>query len=320
MLYIGVDIGGTNTVWGMVDANNNYLQEGSFLTQPETGADYFVLRLTEAIKENLKKLSDKYVLEGIGFAAPGANYYTGIIETAVNLNWGKVRFLEKIKKYFDVPIVFLNDANAAALGELNFGIAKDMKNFIVLTLGTGLGSGIIVNGNLLIGQSGLAGEVGHSVVEVNGRQCGCGKRGCLETYISAPGLKRTVFAMLCDFTQDSELRKIDYASLSSKTVVEFAAENDPIAIKALEYTGEILGRALSNMVTYFDPEAIILFGGLADAGELLMKPVRDNFEKYLLDAYKGKIKLLKSRLQNGRAAVLGACAFIKQEQSKKQVA
>lgn len=319
-LSIGVDIGGTNTAFGFVDSSNSCLFEDSFATKAEKGVDNFLGRLYNNIIQFTEKYKDNYNIEGIGISAPGINYLTGIIESAANLNWGRVNFSEKIKKYFDIPVVFLNDANAAALGEHQFGIARGMKNFIVITLGTGLGSGIIINSQLLYGQNSLAGEVGHSIIEVNGRNCHCGKRGCLETYISATGLKRTIFELLCNLNDDSELRKIDYNSITGEIISDLAKKSDPVALKAFDYTAEILGRALSNMVTYFNPEAIILSGGLTEAGELIMKPVNHYFEKYLLDMYKGKVKLLKSELQNGKAAVLGACGFVRQEIYRNKVA
>ena len=320
-LRIGIDIGGTNTVWGIVDSHDNYLFENSILTHAEEGADSFIRKLAEKIQNDYKKFSDKYDIEGIGIAAPSVNHITGIIEKAVNLHWGEVDFINKMKKYFDVRIVILNDANAAALGERSFGAAKGMNNFIIITLGTGLGSGIVVNGQLLYGENGLAGEIGHSVIEVNGRKCSCGKFGCLETYISATGIRRTVFNFLGYYDDESELRDITFNSLTSKKISELAQKSDPIAIKAYEFTGEVLARSLSNLVSLFNPEAIILFGGLADSGDLLLKPLEHYMDKYLLDLYKGKIKILKSELQNGKAAILGACSFVKEviEKNKAQL-
>ncbi len=319
-ISIGIDIGGTNTVLGFVDSGNNYLFEKSFATQAEKGIDNLLERLNKNIRHYSERFTGKYNIEGIGISAPGVNYLTGVIETAANLNWGRVNLSEKVKKYFDVPVVFLNDANAAALGEQQFGIAAGMKNFIVLTLGTGVGSGIVVNGQLLYGQNGLAGEVGHSIIELNGRKCHCGKRGCLETYISANGLKRTVFELLCELSDKSELRDIDYNSLTGEKITKAALNKDPVALKAFDYTADILGNALSNMVSYFNPEAIILFGGLVEADNLIMKPVQNYFEKYVLSIYRDKIKILKSGLQNGKAAVLGACSFVRQEIYENKVA
>ncbi|HKJ81742.1 MAG TPA: ROK family protein, partial [Ignavibacteriaceae bacterium] len=273
---------------------------------------------SEKIQNDLKKFSDKYNLKGIGIAAPSVNHLTGVIEKAVNLHWGEVDFINKMKKYFDTHIVIMNDANAAALGEGSFGAAKGMNNFISITLGTGLGSGIVVNGQLLYGENGLAGEIGHSIIEPNGRKCGCGKFGCLETYISATGLKRTVFNFLSYYDDASELRDISYNSMTSKRISELAQKNDAIAVKAYEYTGDVLARSLSNLVSLFNPEAIILFGGLADSGDLLLKPLEHYMDKYLLDLYKGKIKILKSELQNGKAAILGVCSFVKETIGKNK--
>ncbi len=193
-----------------------------------------------------------------------------------------------------------------------------MNNFIVITLGTGLGIGIVVNGQLLYGENGLAGEIGHSIIEVNGRKCNCGKLGCLETYISATGLKRTVFNFLSYYDDASELRDISYNTMTSKRISELAQKNDAIAIKAYEYTGDVLARSLSNLVSLFNPEAIILFGGLADSGDLLLKPIEYYMDKYLLDLYKGKIKILKSELQNGKAAILGACSYVTEVMEKNK--
>ena len=311
-IVIGVDIGGTNTNIGIVDLNNNILFEESFLTKADQGADKFSGRLAKKINGTYSKYKSRFSLEGIGIAAPGANYQSGIIESPANLKWGNVKFIELMKKHFQVPIALINDANAAALGEHQFGSAKGMNNFIVLTLGTGLGAGIVVNGNLLYGENGYAGELGHAIIEKNGRQCNCGKHGCLETYVSASGIKRTVFDLLCSSNDPSELRHMDFDNITSKMIGELGIKNDPIAVKAFNYTGEILGIALSNLVTFFDPKAIILCGGLVEADELLLKPTYSTFEKYLLNIYKGKVKIIKSRMMNGKSAVLGACSFVRE--------
>ncbi len=311
-LLVGVDIGGTNTAIGIMDVNNKILFEDSFFTLPENGVDDFFNRLTNIIKKEYEKFKPNYLLGGIGLAAPSANYLSGAIESPANLKWGNVNLIEIMKKHFDVPVVILNDANAAALGEHNFGAAKYMKNFIVLTLGTGLGSGIFVDGHLLHGENGLAGELGHTIIDPDGRQCTCGRKGCLETYVSAIGIKRSVFHFLCNSDDKGELRNISYNDLTSKKISELARAHDPLAIKAFNYTGEIFGKALANVVTYYNPEAIILFGGLADSDDLLIDPTSFFFDKYLLNIYKGKVRILKSELQNGKAAVLGACSFARE--------
>jgi len=309
-IVVGVDIGGTNTALGIMDSNNKILFEDSFFTLPENGVEDFFFRLANIIKKEYINLSQSYILAGIGLAAPSANYLNGTIESPANLKWGNVNLIEMMKKYFDLPVAILNDANAAALGEHAFGAARYMKNFIVLTLGTGLGSGIFIDGHLLHGENGLAGELGHTIIDPEGRQCTCGRKGCLETYVSAIGIKRSVFHFLCNSDEKGELRNISYNELTSKKISELARSHDPIAIKAFNYTGEIFGKALANVVTYFNPEAIILFGGLADSDDLLSDPTKFYFEKYLLNIYKDKVKILKSELQNGKAAVLGACFFV----------
>jgi glucokinase len=315
-IVCGVDIGGTNTTLGIVDFNNNILFEESFLTKPDQGAETYSRRLSRHINGAYSKYKSRFILEGIGIAAPGANYQNGIIESPANLKWGDVKFIKLMKEHFRVPITLINDANAAALGEHQFGSAKGMNNFIVLTLGTGLGTGIVVNGHLLYGENGYAGELGHAIIEKNGRQCNCGKHGCLETYVSASGIKRTVFNLLCSSNDPSELRHLDFENITSKMIGELGVKNDPIAVKAFNYTGEILGIALSNLVTFFDPKAIILCGGLVEADELLLKPTFTTFEKYLLNIYKGKVKIIKSGMMNGKSAVLGACSFIKENISE----
>ncbi len=318
-IVVGVDIGGTNTVLGIVDLENRIIFETSFKTLPQNGVEDFFYRLSNIIKNEYSVLEESYIISAIGIAAPSANFRTGMIESPANLKWGNVDLIEKIKKYFDLPIAVINDANAAAIGEHIFGIARNMKNFIVLTLGTGLGSGIFIEGNLLQGENGLAGELGHTIIDPDGRQCTCGRKGCLETYVSAIGIKRSVFNFLCNSDDNSELRNISYNDLTGKKISELASKNDPIAIKSFNYTGEVFGKALANVVSYFNPEAIILFGGLADSDGLLMEPTNFYFEKNLLNVYKGKVKILKSQLQNGKAAVLGACSFAREIIAKNSI-
>ena len=315
-MVVGVDIGGTNTAFGIVDFSNNILFENSFKTYPEKGVDNFFERLVTIIKEACTRLENKYVLSGIGLAAPGANYLKGTIESSVNLKWENINVSKLIKKYFNVPVVVMNDADAAAMGEHALGAAQKMKNFIVLTLGTGLGSGIFVDGQLMRGENGLAGELGHIIVEQGGRECTCGRNGCLETYVSAGGIRRSVSYFLSSSGLESELKDISFNELTSRKVCELALKNDPVALEVFNYTGKILGKALANVVTVFNPEAIILFGGLADSDELLLNPTNYYFEKNLLSFYKGKVRILKSGLQNGKAAVLGACEFVKETMVK----
>jgi glucokinase len=226
------------------------------------------------------------------------------------LGWGNyVDFITEFKKYFDVPTVLTNDANAAAIGEKVFGGAKDMNDFIVFTLGTGLGSGLMVNGKIVYGYSGFAGELGHITVNPKGRYCACGRRGCLETYVSATGIKRTVYKLLADYTQDSVLRGVSYDDLNAKMITEAAANNDFIAIKAFKYTGEILGLKLADTVAHTSPQAIFLFGGLVNAGKYLFDPAIKNMEKTMFKAFRGTVELLPSSLMDKNAAVLGAAAL-----------
>ncbi|MDO8549386.1 MAG: ROK family protein [Ignavibacteria bacterium] len=306
----GIDIGGTNTVFGFIKENGDSLFSSSIPTNSNEDARKFIIRLTGEIKDSYKVYADNYTLTGIGIAAPSANHFNGTIETPSNLKWGKVNFVTMIKEYFEVPVAITNDANAAALGEYEFGLGKGLKNFIVITLGSGLGSGIIINGNLLYSESGLAGEFGHTIVKPNGRYCNCGRAGCLETYASANGIRRTVFDLIARYTQPSELRNISFNQMTGEIISDLAIKGDPIAIKAFHYTGEILGKALANLATSFVPEAIILFGGLVDSGELLLEPTRNHFENNLLNIHKGKVRILKSTIGNGMAAVLGASSLI----------
>lgn len=310
-IKIGVDIGGTNTVFGIVDKIGNILSVNSMPTQGHKNVETFVKKLSEKIKNEISKLNFEYELKGIGIGAPNGNINKGTIEFAPNLNWGEiVPLADLIKKQFNIPVKLTNDANAAAMGEMLYGGAKNMQNFIFITLGTGLGSGIVANGKLIYGHDGFAGEMGHVTVIENGRQCGCGRKGCLETYASATGINRTVFELLANKTSESSLRNIPFSELSSKIIYDKALDGDKIAIEAFDFTAKILGKALSNAVTYFSPEAIFFFGGLANAKELLLEPVKKYMEENLMKIYKNKILILPSKIKEGDAAILGASAII----------
>ena len=315
-VVLGIDIGGTNTVFGFIDNDGKSIAESSILTQPQESAENLFSRLHEAAEELWKGLSDNYNLVGIGIGAPNANYYKGTVEQPPNLNWGTVNVLEILKKYYDVPAAITNDANAAAIGEMKFGAAKGMRDFIVITLGTGLGSGIVAGGDLLYGHDGFAGEIGHVNVIPGGRICGCGRKGCLEAYASATGIKRTVFELMCDRTVDSELRDVSFNEMTSKMIYDAAVKGDPIALEAFELTGKILGSELADTVAHNSPEAIILFGGLANAGDLILKPVKKYMEENLLGIFKNKVKILQSNLTEGNTAILGASALIWNELDK----
>lgn len=314
---LGIDIGGTNTVFGFVDRNGKYITGSSVPTNAEEPAEQLFKRLFQKVDVVLKEISGKYDFVGIGIGAPNANYYKGTVELPPNLKWGTVNVLEIVKKYYNIPSAITNDANAAAIGEMLFGSAKGLKDFIIITLGTGLGSGIVVNGELIYGHDGFAGELGHVIVIPDGRECGCGRKGCLETYASASGIRRTVFELLCNLTTASILRDIPFNDLTSKAIYDAAVKNDPIAIAAFNVTGETLGRSLANYVTHTSPEAIILFGGLAASGKYILDPTLKSMESNMLNIFKNKVKILISNIESGNAAVLGAAALIWNELQKK---
>ncbi|MBI9070367.1 MAG: ROK family protein [Melioribacteraceae bacterium] len=309
-VVLGIDIGGTNTVFGLVDRNGNILTSDSIPTTGDDSAESFFERVFKSFNEKFELVKDKYELKGIGIGAPNANYYKGTIEHAPNLAWGFVNVLDIIKQYTDLPAVLTNDANAAALGEMKFGAAKNMKHFIQITLGTGLGSGIVVNGDLVYGHDGFAGEMGHVRIDKNNRVCGCGRKGCLETVASATGIKRTVYELLAKMNDKSSLRDIPFNKLTSKNIHEAAVKGDVVALEAFEYTGKVLGKAISDATAYFSPEAVILFGGLANAGDMIFEPVKRHMEKNMMDLFKNKVQVLMSGLPSGDAAILGASALI----------
>ena len=315
---IGIDIGGTNTVFGFVDKEGKLVYESSILTNSYEKAELLFDRLFKKINEDFNDYSSDYELVGIGIGAPNANYYKGTVENPPNLQWGMVKVIEIVKNYSELPAAITNDANAAAIGEMKFGAAKGMKDFIVITLGTGLGSGIVSNGVLIYGSDGFAGEIGHTIYDPNGRQCGCGRKGCLETYASASGIRRTVFEILCNSNKPSELRSISFNDLNSKIIFDAAIRGDQIALDAFDYTGKVLGSQLANSVAYTSPEAIILFGGLAASGDLIFKPTQKYMEENLLSIFKNKVKLLPSKLLKGNTAVMGAAALIWNELEKTQ--
>jgi glucokinase len=309
----GVDIGGTNTVFGLVDKTGKVVSEGRLKTTDYPKVEDFVKALAAGINKLLAGQKDTELL-GIGLGAPDANYHRGTIEHAPNLVWkGIIPLADLIKKEINVPVVLTNDANAAAMGEMVFGGAKGMKDFVVLTLGTGLGSGIVVDGKMVYGHTGFAGEVGHMIVVPNGRECGCGRHGCLETYASATGLVKTVSLMLSEMRDESILRDIPPSELTSKQVAEAAAKKDPVAVKAMEYTAEMLGFGIINSIVFTSPEAIFLFGGLAQAGEMLFAPVRKYLERHNYVLFKDTVKILPSGIPESNGAVMGAAALILNE-------
>lgn len=314
---IGIDIGGTNTVMGLVDKDGKVIDQKSIPTDTQPDYKIYMDALCDAVKVLIADNDQDLEIMGIGLGAPNGNYYNGTIEFAPNLNFeGVVPVVDYIKSKFDYPhIVLTNDANAAAIGEMIYGGAKGMKDFIMITLGTGVGSGIVVNGEMVYGHDGFAGEIGHTIVDPNGRDCGCGRKGCLETYTSAPGIKRTVFELLSSMIEPSVLRSVSYDDLHAKMIDEEARKGDVIALEAFEYTGEVLGLKLADACAHTSPEAIFLFGGLAQAGELIFEPVKKYMEEHMLNIYKDKVKVLPSQLPPGEAAVLGSSALVWKEMS-----
>jgi len=310
-LVLGIDIGGTKTSFGFVDREGTLIGATSMPTEAHDSAETFVTRLHHRIEEIREDLLSPHHLCGIGIGAPNANYYRGTIEKAVNLNWGdSVDFVGLIQRYYDLPVVITNDAKAATIGEMIFGNARGMKHFLVITLGTGLGSGIVVDGRLLYGYSGFAGELGHTVVDPAGRQCECGKRGCLETYVSATGLVRTTLMLLAERCDPSPLRAMSYEEMTARRIFELAAKGDIIALEAFDRTARILGLKLADAVAHTSPEAIFLTGGMAMAGDLLLKPTQQYMDDSLFGVYRGTVKLMLSGMEPGKSAILGAAALI----------
>lgn len=308
---VGIDIGGTNTVFGIVDARGNVIASNSIKTGKHANIEDYIAELKVALNKLIEAHDAQDKIHGIGVGALNSNYFTGTIEYATNLPWkGVVPLAKLLTEAFGVPVAVTNDANAAAIGEMTYGAARGMKDFIMITLGTGVGSGIVVNGQLVYGHDGFAGELGHVIVKPsNGRMCGCGRTGCLETYCSATGVARTAREFLEIRTDPSRLRDLPIEEITSKDVYDAAIAGDKLAREIFQYTGEIMGRAFANFVAFSSPEAIILFGGLARAGELLMKPIKESMDRNMLNMFKGKTKLLLSELKESDAAVLGASAL-----------
>ncbi|MBF1379846.1 MAG: ROK family protein [Porphyromonas sp.] len=307
---IGVDLGGTNTVFGIVDARGNVVVNASIKTAVHNEIELYLDDLVVGLNMLIEQVGGKDKIRGIGVGAPNGNYFNGSIEFAPNLPWkGKIPLAQMLQERIGIPVALTNDANAAAIGEMTYGAARGMKDFIVITLGTGVGSGIVVGGQLVYGHDGFAGELGHMIVRRNGRMCGCGRQGCLETYTSATGVARTAREYLSIRSDESLLRSVDVESITSKDVYDAAMQGDALALEIFEATGAILGESFADFVTFSSPEAIILFGGLTKSGDLLMNPIKHHMEKNLLPIYKGKTKLLFSQLKESDAAVLGASAL-----------
>ncbi len=326
-LAFGIDIGGINTAFGLVDHEGEIYGEGgiktaSFPNYDDYGA--YIDTLASAMQTLLDSLDFKYQLIGIGIGAPNASFHSGCIEQPANLwkyqanNVG----LNEEDRIFNIVndlaarfpqvenVAVTNDANAATIGEMIFGNARGMRDFIMITLGTGLGSGFVSNGSMIYGHDGFAGEFGHVIVMPNGRQCGCGRKGCLETYVSATGIKRTAFELMSTTTIPSSLRDVPFSEFDALLISQAAKNNDPLALEIFRYTGEVLGRAFADICTITSPEAIILFGGLAKAGELIFEPTKRYMEENMLFTFRNKVKLLPSGIQDKNTAVIGASALV----------
>ena len=312
-IVAGIDIGGTNTKYGLVTEFGKILKHDSVPTDEFATAEKFALSLSKIILSEAEKIKGGE-LQGVGIGSPNGNYYSGTVEFAPNLRWKGIIPLAKL--FMDathLPAVLTNDAKAAAMGEMIFGAAKSMKHFYFITLGTGLGSGIVVDGNLVYGHDGFAGELGHTIVFENGRDCGCGRNGCLEQYCSATGITRTYLELI---SQSGRKLRIAPDQVDSKFVFGKYQKREKEAIEAFEYTGHILGIALANACCYTSPQAIFLFGGLTQSGEAIFKPVKKSFRKNILKIYKGKTKILPSSLPESEAAILGSASLIWNELKK----
>lgn len=307
---VGIDIGGTNTVFGIVDARGHILYSDGIRTKDYPNIDNYVEVLSARLNKLIDSVGGPERIKGIGVGAPNANYYSGKIELAPNLPWkGIIPLADLLRNKLGIPVALTNDANAAALGEMTYGVARGMKDFIMITLGTGVGSGIVVNGQLVYGHDGFAGELGHVIVRRGGRLCGCGRRGCLETYCSATGIVRTVHEVLSSTDEPSLLRNIPLDKVTSKDIFDAAEAGDKLALDIFHFTGTVLGEAFADFIAFSSPEAIILFGGLAKAGDYILKPIREAMDANVMNIYKGKTRLLVSELKDSDAAILGASAL-----------
>ena len=307
---IGLDLGGTNSVFGIVDARGNIVATTAIKTQAYPDFDDYVKASVDALMPIIDTVGGIEKIKALGIGAPNGNYYNGTIEYAANLVWqGVVPIAKKFEEALGIPVIVTNDANAAAVGEFTYGVARGKKNFIMITLGTGVGSGIYINGQLVLGCDGLAGELGHLTVIPGGRTCGCGRKGCLETYCSATGVARTAREILEKSTEPSLLRDLKPEDITSLDVSIAAGKGDKIANEIFEFTGKMLGEACADFAAFSSPEAFIFFGGLVKAGDLIMNPIKKGYDDHVLNIFKGKAQFLISGLDGASAAGLGASAI-----------
>ena len=308
---VGIDVGGQTSKIGVVDARGTVLAQTVIRTDTHDTVEPYIAELSAAVKRVIAEAGVEGKVRGIGVGAPNGNYYTGTIENAPNLVWGRqrVEFAKLLSEAMEgLPVALTNDANAAAVGEMTYGAARGMKNFIMITLGTGVGSGIVINGEVVYGHDGFAGELGHTIaVRGNGRTCGCGRSGCLEAYCSAMGVARTAREWLELSDEPSLLRGLD--TIASKDVYDAAKEGDKLALKVFEFTGKILGRSLADFIAFSAPEALVLFGGLARAKEFLTEPILESMNANVLSLWRNKVELVYSQLKESDAAILGASAL-----------
>lgn len=293
-----------------MDAHGKCVRKKDFSTSANKNIEEYLSKLVFAIHDICKIDTEEVHPLGIGIAAPAAQHRAGVIQNPANLLWGTIDIATLLKQYFDVPVAIINDSNAVALGEMKYGLAQDMENFIAITLGTGLGAGVVINRKLVNGENGFAGELGHIIVEPNGRKCGCKRRGCVETYVSATGACRTAFELMANELEASKLREQPFKELTAKKLYDYAVSGDTLALRAFEITGEIFGKMLANTVVSFDPEAIILSGGLIHAGEILLKPTLKSFNNNVLSSLRGKVAIFPSQFSDGEAAILGASSIL----------
>ncbi len=312
---IGVDMGGTNTSIGLVDENGNLIVKSNFKTTDYPVLEDFLTELVKHICSASEKCENIDEIAGVGIGTPNGNYYKGTIELAPNLPFKGVIQIKKILEILlinhglNLRVKVTNDANAAGMGEMMYGAAKGIKNFVMITLGTGVGSAIIVDGKMVYGSDGFAGEVGHTIIFPDGRSCGCGRKGCLETYSSATGIRRTALELLHSTSKPSLLRNLEEEEINGKTISEAAGQNDALALECIDFTARILSIGLANTVAVTSPEKIVIAGGLSKAGELLLKPLRTYFEQNLYPVFRNKVSIELSKLDDNNAAILGAAAL-----------
>ncbi|HZH96258.1 MAG TPA: ROK family protein [Flavisolibacter sp.] len=311
-LAVGIDIGGTNTKWGIVNHRGQIIEKGELRTDSHPTIETFIGKLHATLQPVIEAQEGHSTIKGIGIGAPNGNYYSGTIEYAPNLHWkGIIPVTKLITAKFHLPASLTNDANAAAVGEMMYGAARGMKDFIMITLGTGVGSGIVANGQLIYGHDGFAGELGHTTIRPGGRKhWGTGMEGSLEAYCSATGIVLTAKEMLEESSKKSLLRNFPLDEVNAKKVYDCAMEGDELSVEVYRYTGQILGEALANFVMFSSPEAVVLFGGVIKAGDLLMGPTKEHMEKNLLPIFQDKVKLIFSELKEADAAILGASALV----------